>query len=45
MIDLIALFIVHDVHDQFGKNGVDGSYIAKILSDEWGFWYDATETS
>jgi hypothetical protein len=42
LIDLIALFVVHDVHEQFDKNVVDGSYIAKILSDEWGFWYDAT---
>ena len=42
LIDLIAIFIVHDVHEQFDKNVVDGSYIASILSDEWGFWYDAT---
>jgi len=42
LIDLIALFLVHDVHDQFDKNAVDGSYVARILSDEWGFWYDAT---
>lgn len=42
LIDLIALFIVHDVYEQSDRNFVDGSYIAKILSDEWGFWYDAT---
>jgi hypothetical protein len=42
LIDLISLFIVHDVHVQFGKNVVDGEYITKILSNEWGFWYDAT---
>ena len=42
LIDLVALFVVHDIHEQFDKNVVDGSYIAKILSDEWGFWYDAT---
>lgn len=42
LIDLISLFMVHDVHEQFGKNVVDGEYILKILSNEWGFWYDAT---
>ena len=42
LIDLIALFVAHDVPEQFDKNDVDGSYIAKILSDDWGFWYDAT---
>jgi len=42
LIDLIALFIVHDVREQVETNVVDGGYIAKLLSDEWGFWYDAT---
>jgi len=42
LIDLIALFIVHDVQGQFGKDVIDGGYIGSILSDEWGFWYDAT---
>lgn len=42
LIDLIAIFIDHDVREEFDKNVVDGSYVAKILSAEWGFWYDAT---
>jgi hypothetical protein len=42
LIDLIAVFLVHDVLEQPDKDAVDGGYIAKILSDEWGFWYDAT---
>jgi hypothetical protein len=42
MIDLIALFVVHDVQGQFGKDSIDGAYIGRILSGEWGFWYDAT---
>jgi hypothetical protein len=42
LIDLISLFIVHEVHEQPGKNGIDGDYITKLLSNEWGFWYDAT---
>jgi len=42
LIDLISVFLVHDVQEQLGKDVIDGGYIAKILSDEWGFWYDAT---
>ena len=42
LIDLIMIFIVHDVQEQPAKNTVDGAYIARILSDDWGFWYDAT---
>ena len=42
LVDLIALFLVHDVQGQFGKDAIDGAYIGKILSKEWGFWYDAT---
>jgi len=42
LIDLVAIFLVHDVLEQPGKNAVDGGYVAKILSNEWGFWYDAT---
>jgi hypothetical protein len=42
IIDLITLFVVHDVQDQFGKDSIDGAYIGRILSSEWGFWYDAT---
>ena len=42
LIDLIALFLVHDVHEQFSKEVVDGGHIGKMLCDDWGFWYDAT---
>jgi len=42
LIDLVAVFLVHDVLEQSGKDAVDGGYVAKILSNEWGFWYDAT---
>jgi hypothetical protein len=42
LVDLIMVFIVHDVQEQPGKNAVDGPYIAEILSADWGFWYDAT---
>jgi len=42
LIDLTVLFLVHDVADQLGKDAIDGTYVGKILSEEWGFWYDAT---
>jgi hypothetical protein len=42
LIDLIVLFLVHDVQGQPGKDVIDGAYIGKILAKEWGFWYDAT---
>ena len=42
LVDLIALFLVHDVQEQFSKEAVDGGHIAKLLADDWGFWYDAT---
>ena len=42
LIDLIMLLLVHDVQGQFGKDVIDGGYIGTTLSDEWGFWYDAT---
>ena len=42
LIDLITLFLVHDVQGQFSKDSIDAAYVGKILSSEWGFWYDAT---
>jgi hypothetical protein len=42
IVDLAVLFISHDV-DTFQRTEViDGGYIAEILADDWGFWYDAT---
>jgi len=43
VVDLIVLFLGHDVSDQRGKNVIDGGYIARTLSEDWGFWYDATK--
>jgi len=42
LIDLVALFLIHDVQEQNSKDAIDGSYIAKVLANDWGFWYDAT---
>jgi hypothetical protein len=41
LIDLIVLFMGHDVSEKSDKDTIDGGYIARILSDDWGFWYDA----
>ncbi|MEM3832665.1 MAG: hypothetical protein QW128_03575 [Thermoprotei archaeon] len=41
LIDLIVLFMGHDVSNSSNKDTIDGGYIAKVLSDDWGFWYDA----
>ncbi|MEM4536828.1 MAG: hypothetical protein QXP92_06280, partial [Nitrososphaerota archaeon] len=43
IIDIIAVLIVHDVGDTTEKEVIDGKYIGSILSDDWGFWYDALE--
>jgi hypothetical protein len=42
LVDLFVLFLAHDVLDKEEENKINGRYIAEILSDDWGFWYDAT---
>ncbi len=42
IVDLIVLFYGHDVCEGQEKECIDGKYIAKVLADDWGFWYDAT---
>ncbi len=42
IVDLIVLFYGHDVCDRQEKECIDGKYVAKVLADDWGFWYDAT---
>jgi hypothetical protein len=42
VIDLILLFLTHDVEAQESKDAIDGRQIATVLSGDWGFWYDAT---
>jgi hypothetical protein len=36
VVDLIILFAGHDVDEEVGQR------VASVLSDDWGFWYDAT---
>ena len=42
LVDLFILFLAHDVSEKKEDGKIDASYIAGILSDDWGFWYDAT---
>ncbi len=42
IVDLMVLFRAYDISMQFNKNVIDASYIASILSDDWGFWFDVT---
>ncbi|MEM2320732.1 MAG: hypothetical protein QXS79_02465 [Candidatus Bathyarchaeia archaeon] len=34
--------MAHDVSTSQGREIIDGRYIANVLADDWGFWYDAT---
>ncbi|MCX8192565.1 MAG: hypothetical protein N3G77_01995 [Nitrososphaeria archaeon] len=43
IIDMIAILMTHEVGDATEKEVIDGRYIGVILSDDWGFWYDALE--
>ncbi|MDI6690534.1 MAG: hypothetical protein QME50_01520 [Candidatus Bathyarchaeota archaeon] len=40
--DCLLLLKAHDVKDKGEKESIDASYIAKLLSQDWGFWYTAT---
>jgi len=42
IIDLIILFTSHEVSEDEEKEKINGKYVATILADDWGFWYDAT---
>lgn len=40
--DCLLLFRGHDVEEKGEKKSIDASYIAKLLAQDWGFWYTAT---
>jgi len=42
LVDVAVLLYSHDVCSG-SRECVDGKYVAKVLSDDWGFWYDATQ--
>lgn len=41
LIDLIVLFMGHEVAEHSTKDMVAGNYVASVLSEDWGFWFDA----
>jgi hypothetical protein len=41
LVDLAVLLMGHEVGDGMGKDVIDGRHVAKVLADDWGFWYDA----
>jgi len=42
LIDLIVLLRSHEYSDQDEKDKINSKYIARLLADDWGFWFDAT---
>jgi len=40
--DCLLLLKTHDVKEKSEKESIDASYIAKLLAQDWGFWYTAT---
>jgi hypothetical protein len=40
--DCMLLLRVHEVKEKGEKESIDASYITKLLSQDWGFWYTAT---
>jgi len=40
--DLIVLIRAHEIGETDEKEVINAKYIAKVLAQDWGFWYDAT---
>jgi len=40
--DCLLLLKTHGVEEKGQKESIDASYIAKLFSEDWGFWYTAT---
>jgi len=40
--DCLLLLRAHDVTEQNEKESIDAHYIAKVLAQDWGFWYTVT---
>ncbi|MGC9346150.1 MAG: hypothetical protein ACP5ER_05120 [Candidatus Bathyarchaeales archaeon] len=40
--DCMLLLKAHDIKEKGEKESIDASYIAKLLAQDWGFWYTAT---
>jgi hypothetical protein len=40
--DCLLLLKAHDIGEKSEKEKIDAAYIAKLLAQDWGFWYTAT---
>jgi len=40
--DCLLLLKTHTVEEKVQKESIDAEYMAKLLSEDWGFWYTAT---
>ncbi len=40
--DCLLLLLSHDVKDNSDEEAINAGYVAKLLADDWGFWYTAT---
>jgi hypothetical protein len=41
--DTFVLFLEHEVRPGDDRETIDQDYIAKVLSDDWGFYYTVTQ--
>ena len=40
--DCLLLLLSHDVKENTDKEAINASYMAKLLAQDWGFWYTVT---
>jgi hypothetical protein len=40
--DCLILLRTHSVEEKIEKESIDSEYVAKVLSEDWGFWFTAT---
>ena len=41
LVDLDLLFLLHDLGEDDSHETINGTRIAQVLAQDWGFWYDA----
>ncbi|MBS7620626.1 hypothetical protein KEJ32_00635 [Candidatus Bathyarchaeota archaeon] len=41
IVDIAMLLLTHKIGDSTSQGSLNGKYVANILCDDWGFWYDA----
>src|SRR3990170_3013790 len=41
-VGLEALLLSHDIKENTDKEAINASYMAKLLAQDWGFWYTVT---